>query len=272
MRRRLLMSVLAVVGVFLVGCSSGNSTDTGGKTDPVTGPYSIRVMYVLPSDGVDSGIADNGAIVRSVQAAEAWLSGQTGGGTVRVDRNKDGTPAVSKVRLKHTDAEIRKSHEYVVNTVAEELETIGWIKARRINAIYYDGSSDYACSGTPAPLEPNDHVFGLYLHGDPAGDATCFGDVGASATAPGYWEFGFLHETLHALGIVAKCAPHETREGHVSDSSHDLMFAGDEPWYPTTLDIGRDDYFGPNGSACLDLADSVFYEPTKPDAQAPPGW
>jgi hypothetical protein len=36
------------------------------------------------------------------------------------------------------------------------------------------------------------------------------------------------------------------------------MYAGDQPWYPTTLDVGHDDYYGAHITGCLDLADSPY--------------
>ena len=69
-----------------------------------------------------------------------------------------------------------------------------------------------------------------------------------------------LHELMHTLGLVATCAPHQTRNGHVSDSPTDLMYACDEPWAPSVLDVGRDDYFGTNRQDCLDLTQREHYE------------
>jgi hypothetical protein len=65
-----------------------------------------------------------------------------------------------------------------------------------------------------------------------------------------------LHELLHTIGFVPTCAPHFTRAGHVSDSNHDLMYAGDQPWYPSVLDYGHDDYFDAHIPGCPDVSDS----------------
>jgi hypothetical protein len=77
-------------------------------------------------------------------------------------------------------------------------------------------------------------------------------------------DLAILHELLHTIGIVATCAPHHTRAGHVSDSPNDLMWAGVGDWNPTMLDVGRDDYFEANVAGCLDLADSPFLEGNEP--------
>ena len=62
--------------------------------------------------------------------------------------------------------------------------------------------------------------------------------------------------------MVPGCAPHHTRFGHTSDSPTDLMYAGDEPWRPTTLDVGRDDYFDAPVAGCADLAESPTFGST----------
>jgi len=50
------------------------------------------------------------------------------------------------------------------------------------------------------------------------------------------------------------------------------MYAGAQPWNPSVLDVGRDDYFGTGSSTCLDASRSVFIEPLPSSAVKPPGW
>lgn len=103
------------------------------------------------------------------------------------------------------------------------------------------------------------NVVAQYLLGEPSGAPPCAANPFApSSTKPGYWEFGMLHEIFHGLGAVADCAPHHTRAGHSSDDPRDLMYAGDEPWVPSILDINDDDYFGHSRPSCLDLDESPF--------------
>ena len=73
-------------------------------------------------------------------------------------------------------------------------------------------------------------------------------------------DFAILHETLHTLGFVPSCAPHQTRAGHTSDDPTDIMWAGDGNWDPSVLDYGHDDYFNANVPGCLDLADSSYLQ------------
>jgi hypothetical protein len=50
------------------------------------------------------------------------------------------------------------------------------------------------------------------------------------------------------------------------------MYAGPEPWQPSVLDSGHDDYFRHNIPRCLDLAQSAFLDPAPQNAVLPPGW
>ena len=98
----------------------------------------------------------------------------------------------------------------------------------------------------------------MYLHGLYNGPFPCDTNPWGSIGRPGYLELAMVHEVMHALGFVPTCAPHHTRRGHVSDSPNDLMYAGDAPWSPTTLDVGRNDYFGAHIPGCPDLSDSPY--------------
>jgi hypothetical protein len=73
-------------------------------------------------------------------------------------------------------------------------------------------------------------------------------------------DFAVLHEILHAIGFVPSCAPNHTRDGHVSDSPRDLMYAGAEPWRPAVLDAGSDDYFHAHILGCAELAVSPYLD------------
>jgi hypothetical protein len=82
-------------------------------------------------------------------------------------------------------------------------------------------------------------------------------------------DFAVLHEVMHTMGFVPTCAPHHTRGGHVSDSPTDLMYAGDEPWRPSVLDVGQDDYYHAHRLGCLELAESLYLEGNEPPAPPP---
>jgi hypothetical protein len=235
--------------------------------------HHIHVMYVLPSDGMDQQLDTNGTIRMSVAAFRKWFAVQVQGKhSLRFD-TRNGVLDVTFHRLAQTDAEIAASGAYVRDRVETGLKAAGFNNPKRIYAVYYGGSSTFACGGGAWPPKLVGTVAALYLNGTPPGAPPCAGNHFASSEDdPGYLELSMLHEIFHVLGAVATCAPHHTLEGHVSNSPNDLMYAGDQPWTPSVLDIGHDDYFGHHNPSCLDIAKSVFIDPVKPSSIPPPGW
>ena len=153
------------------------------------------------------------------------------------------------------------------------IKAAGFNQPKKLYAVYYDGSSAFSCGGGAWPSTLVGNVGALYLHGMPPGAPACSETpLATSEDHPGYWEFALIHEIFHVLGAVARCAPHFTLEGHVSDSPNDLMYAGDLVWEPSVLDISHDDYFDHNNAGCLDVAKSVFIQPTPRNAVPPPSW
>lgn len=109
-----------------------------------------------------------------------------------------------------------------------------------------------------------------------------------------YWEYSAVHELMHTLGIVppegADYAALPVAPGHLAatgpDGTADLMYQGDAYWgcieFPSPssavtakckLDSGHRNYFAVTGrSVSVDLARSVYLDPTPADAVLPPGW
>jgi hypothetical protein len=278
MRRRQFIARSAAAAVLLVAFSHGgapaqtaaSARSTADRTDDLAG-YQIHVMYVLPSDGMDYNLDTGGAIASSVAAAQKWFEVQTRGRRLRFDTS-NGALDISFFRLARTDAAIAGSGAYVRDQIQSEINAAGFNHPEKIYAVYYGGSSTYACGGGAWPPTLAGNVVALYLRGRPPGARPCVSNgLATSADHWGYWEFSLIHEFLHTLGAVAECAPHHARAGHVSDDPRDLMYAGDKPWRPSMLDVGNDDYFNHN-TDCLDVAKSVFIDPVAADAVAPPGW
>jgi len=225
----------------------------------------IHFLYVVPSDGVDRALDTKGKIGTSVAAFARWLEKQSGGFSLRLDRFQ-GDLDVTFYRLSRTDAEIASHGDFVRDEIQRDLNAAGFNQSGKLYAIYYDGRSPTRCGGGSWPPDLPGNVVALYLHGEPPGAPPCISNpLASSRFSPGYLEFSMIHEIFHGLGAAARCAPHHTREGHVSDDPRDLMYAGDQPWQPSLLDINRDDYFSrppahlPAG--CLDLRDSPFLIP-----------
>jgi hypothetical protein len=242
------------------------STD---RPDDVGG-YEVKVLYVLPSDGEDRRLDVDGTLVRSVAAFRKWFERRSGQ-SIRID-TAVGIPDIGFVRLARTDAQIASVGAFVRDEIQRDLRSAGYDDPRKIYAVYYGGGSSWACGGGAWPPTLIGGVAALYLNGTPSGAPPCNTNrFTASVDQVGYLEFAMLHEIVHTLGLVAACAPNHTRQGHTSDNPADLMYAGDQPWRPSALDINYDDYFA-HGRSCADLRQSVFLWPSTPTAGAPQGW
>ena len=232
----------------------------------------IHLVYAVPSDGDDRLLDVDGTIAGTVASAEAWLAGQTGGRSFRLD-TANGEPDITFFQLSRTNQEIEDEGAFVRDAIEDELVAAGFDDPTKIYAVHYDGTSTWSCGGGAWPPTLPGTVAALYLHGLQSGPVPCETNSFAGAgDPPGYWEFSFLHEIVHTLGFVAACAPNHTLNGHVSTPTNDLMYAGTAPWNLSgvALDAGNDDYFGHDDPGCADLADSPFLADVAA-ATAPPG-
>jgi hypothetical protein len=251
---------------------------TSDRPDDLPGQEQVHVLYVLPSDGADHSLDTNGAIAASVDSWQRWMRSQTGGHGLVVD-TVGGVLDVTYVRLDATDAELASHGLFIRDEIEARLKALGFSVPTKLYAVYYDGSASGTCGGGAWPPTLPGNVGAIYLHGDPGGGApSCDSNsLAAPGAPPGYLDFAMLHEVMHTLGYVPSCAPHHTRAGHTSDSPADLLYAGDEPWQPSVLDFGHDDYYGTGRSDCLDFARSALLEGNAPptvsvsDSAAPEG-
>lgn len=249
------------------------------KTDD-TSYYQTHLVYVLPSDRVDEQLDLNGAIASSVAAAQKWLTQQSGGQSLRFDTYR-GALDTSFVRLDKSDAQMLQqavqqygSEAFLREVIQDELHARGFNDDGTLYVAYYGGSSPLSCgAGSYPPNGAPGNVVALYLWGTPAGATPCHNNsLATNENSPGYWEFALVHTMFHALGAVPSCAPHYTLNGYVSDNPSDLMYGGSQPWTPSILDYGNDDYFNHGNPFCTDLAKSVFLSPSAATAEPPPGW
>jgi hypothetical protein len=261
MRRGLMALVCA--GAFVAPADAALPRSTVDRLDEARGPQ-IHVVYAVPADGEDRRLDETGTLEGSVGSFQAWLAAETGGANLRFDTYQRSLD-VSFFRLTATDATVASRGAFVREAVEQELRAAGFDRPDRIYAVYYDGSSTYACGGAFWPPQLNGNAIVMYLRGRPSG-AMCESNGFATATLPPtYWEYAMLHDILHGLGMVPTCAPHHHLAGHVSDFANDLMWAGNQPWvFPAKLDIGRDDYFGHGRTDCADLARSPYLTTNPP--------
>ena len=204
----------------------------------------IHVMYVIPVDGADESLDTDGTIETAIESISYWFSSQTGGLDLRWD-TYNGQLDITFHRLSSKENSITAEVAYVRDRLERELRDAHVIGLDKQYLVFYGGGSTWSCGGGAWPPLLKGVVSAMYLKGTPPNAPPCNSNtLGASPTSPGYFEFGILHEFIHTIGLAARCAPNHHLDGHVSDFTNDLMWAGDQPWdLPATLNIGRDDYF-----------------------------
>ncbi len=255
----------------------------------------IRVLYVLPADVADRGRDTNGQICNSMRAAATWFYDRAGA-YLRFD-TQDGLIDLGFVRLAKTDAELRGTDPnntsittgtaFVLTRIENELRAMGMIADNKLYAIFYEGSSVYACGGGSYPPIVPGRSGAVYLAGMPPGVTQPCGESrpwGQASLAPNYIDYAILHELVHSLGFVPQGAPNQHASGHVfdgasADPAADLMYSPrtsqDPPWHidvpeGLVLDINHDDYF--MTAPALDLAHSSLLAPLPAGAMRPAGW
>jgi len=240
------------------------------RTDDRTGPQ-IHAFYVVPADGADRGLDTDGTIAASVTNWQGWFRGQTLGPGLKLDTS-GGELDVTFRRLSQTDAQLAARGVFIREAIEQELRAAGFDRPGKIYAVYYDGSNRDACGGGAWPPSLPGNVGAIYLRATFGAGFLCY-DPALSRSGLQIMDFAILHEVMHTIGFVPTCAPNHTRAGHVSDSPTDLMYAGDEPWRPAVLDVGRDDYYHAHRLGCLELAESLYLEgndPPPPDPEEAP--
>lgn len=249
------------------------------RPDDLSGPQ-IHVMYVIPRDGQDRQLDIDGTLERSVSSFHNWFIQRSNGLAFRFDTFQAGLD-ITFYRLSRTNVEMIAFGAFVVTQIELELRNVGRIDPNKLYIVYYDGGSTYSCGGAAWPPKVPGQVAALYLRGTPGGIQCGAQQFVTSPTQfPGYWEFAMLHDLIHTLGIVAERAPnHTTRNPAHVPERNDLMFGGPESWIigdMTVLDVGGDDYFGPNVPPGVTLLDTsrflttvdptsrLFLEPLSP--------
>ncbi|HSD85876.1 MAG TPA: hypothetical protein VLB44_00120 [Kofleriaceae bacterium] len=254
----------------------------------------IHVLYVTSQDGADRQRDTNGQICNSMRAVATWFHGQSDA-YLRFD-TQDRLIDIGFVRLPETDAQMRGTDPantdidtgtgFVRERIERELVAMGMIESNKLYAVFYEGSSVYACGGGAYPPLIVARVGAMYLQGMPPGVTQPCSDVlpwGQASLVPSYIDYGILHELVHSMGIVPMGAPNEHAAGHVYDVSsttpaRDLMYSprtsSDPAWAVTDpngllIDINRDDYFT---TGSVDLAKMSLLSPLPADAKRPYGW
>jgi hypothetical protein len=259
-----LRALAAAAGVVLVASASASNAAsdalpraTADRRDDVTGPQ-VHALYVLPADGVDRALDTNGTIAASFANWQRWVRAQTFNNGIRLD-TFGGELDVTFVRLGSADAQLAARGLALRDAIEDELRAKGLLRSGKVYATYYDGSSTAACGGGAWPPRLPGSVAALYLRATYGPGAVCY-QPERSRDELQIMDFAMLHEVMHTIGYVPTCAPNHTRDGHVSDSPRDLMYAGDEPWRPGVLDVGNDDYFHAHLLGCREFAEDTYLD------------
>jgi hypothetical protein len=104
------------------------------------GGYQLKILYVLPRDGVDQHLDTNGTLGRSVEAWRRWLVQQSGGQGFRVD-TRLGVIDIGFVRLSASDAEVASFGAFVREQVQAGVHAAGFNHPNKLYAAYYGGTS-----------------------------------------------------------------------------------------------------------------------------------
>lgn len=242
--RALRGAVVLVVGLALAGafgvqdglaapwCGTPSSED---RAPVVAGP-TIRVVYAIPSDGVDRFVERAPRISADVDEITAWWQLQDFERTPRFDVASFacGLQAdILVVRLGEDAATLRPEPgraERLDRTVQVAAGLSPWVK----HLVYYDGpTDDDTLCGQGRGAQVDSGIAVVYLQ-------AC-ADVPSAVVA--------THELLHALGALPQPGPpHACPEdaGHPCDSTGDILY----PYVSATqlgalaLDVGHDDYYG----------------------------
>lgn len=226
--------VIAVVGATWWSMNSSHDVAMPQR------PSHVRVLYASLNDApLDASIVP--AIRNEIGIVQAWFATQTGGRELDVVTAQGGAVDVSPVRLDIDAAQLRERSDAVALVIDE-------LSARRS-----DSPDDFLVVFVPVRFEHQVRC------GEESGGGVAVVWVGSCNEVPSSSSrvlgdgttLTVAHELVHALGAVARCAPHYGNNGHVTDDPHDLMYDGDaRRATPIRLDPGHDDYWKSGSRRC----------------------
>jgi Divergent InlB B-repeat domain len=225
------------------------ATTTEDRPATATG-RSIRVVYAIPSDGVDRSAERGPKISADVDEIIAWWRSQDAAREPRFDRASFACGLQADIlvlRLARDTAALRPGGARF-DRIRDGVLTAASRSPYEKHLVYYDGpvDDDTVCGQGGGGAE-GPGIAIVYL-------GSCF-DVPSAVTA--------AHELIHTFGALPDGGgpPHACPDssGHACDSSGDILYpkASSAPLGALTLDVGRDDYYGHSGS-WLDVIDSAW--------------
>lgn len=257
----------------LFGLLTGSCSDTSGPATPPATPSDVAATAIGP---------------RTIQLTWTHTGGEVD--LFRIERSRVGPVGPGAFRehatvtgelRSYTDPDLEEATQYEYRLQACRRDLCSTrsesVIASTVNPLraFADRADDV--SGPQIRImawPPNvpGQVAAMYLQAQPSGGSCAASLVSSPTAPPGYWEFAALHDLLHTFGIVSRSAPHhqDAYPAHVPEND-DLMFTGAWMIGPTMIiDVGNDDYFGPDLSASLASLDASPYVAPPPVAITAP--
>jgi hypothetical protein len=230
----------------------GTDTAATDRRPDAVAAHQIGVIYAFPAGGVDRFAALAAPIVTDLAVTDAWWRREDPTRTLRFDLAGFPGCATALGRLDLARVPLQRGAEFYAPLATRfarlRAELLGppfaFASPFKKYLVYYDGPVEEpdvcGIAGTIAT------VYIQACGADPVGQGALWADVA-------------VHELLHSLGAVPLAAPHHCANGHVCDNPNDLMSpsTAGAPLDASTLDVGRDDYYGHDGS-WVDVRDSAW--------------
>ncbi|MEQ1929986.1 MAG: RICIN domain-containing protein [Parvularculaceae bacterium] len=252
------------------------------RPDEIAGSQ-IKLIYVIPKDGIDNLYDLRRNIAYQVKVADRWAQEQVQR-SFRYDTYK-GALDITFVRLAVTAAELkaaalRANPNASQVTAYAELRALGFDSSDKLYVLYYDGSN---FSGTCQSFGGGQVTTLVLKEGAPdapiASLKSCSYMPLQSADGPfrrsnqeSTVASTMVHEFFHSVGMVPSCAVNVKGGGnmHLAPISSDIM-AFDGTGHTTySLDTPRTQYYGHGRTDCPDLADSGIWADAPLDAPLTP--
>jgi hypothetical protein len=267
---RIFFVTLAVAALAACGGGGGDSSElkkqfrtytraTQDQIDTQQDGFNVHFVYAVPKGGADRGRDINYQLQTSVFAANKWFYKISGGQKFILDVLPNGDLDITYWEIPLTEGELQKFDWLMRDEIERQLKKTLWYSKNKIYVVYFEGAHLYTCGDAPSS---GGHVAVMYLSSAVSNSSyRCGSDLFAtSEDQAGFKEHSMIHEAVHVLGVT-----------HTSDSSTDLMYFGSQPWMPSVVDYGSNDYYNTPVGSQLNIRDSIFLTPRLGNL-LPKGW
>jgi hypothetical protein len=190
--------------------------------------YQIKPIYVVPSDGVDHQLDQNGTISSILTEGNIFLRNQIGLG-YQIDSTASGYD-IEFFKTSMTTVKL----ETAVSSYSDLAQEMGLLNNPGNNRKEYIFFIDvpYLASGVACGYASQPGFLASVAVGD-AGTLSGSSCTGPSLNVQNYSSLAWIHESIHSLGV-----------GHTPDNPCDLMRGSGVCTTAWTVDTGRNHYVG----------------------------